>query len=147
MLAAPHLITGAAIAIKLGSFSLPTALLAILSHVILDAIPHRDEIDERGLLSTRQIIVSSIDVLAGMALVYFVFKDNLALAGFGAFWGLFPDFINQSKIIFPQVKQNKIWQIFRYYHNIIQKIKPNWFWGLLTQIVVIVLILIWVYYF
>lgn len=147
MLPGPHLLAGAAIATKVGSFAWPVVVLALLSHVILDIIPHSDTVDEKNVLNKTQIIVCAIDLLITGILFYIFFKGSLALALFGAFWGLFPDFIDQSKLIFPKIKQNKSWQVFHRYHENIQKIKPNWFWGILTQIVVVVLILIWVYYF
>lgn len=144
MLLSPHLITGAVIATKIGSFSWPVIILALLSHIILDAIPHSDTVDENNPFNKVQIIIIIIDLIIAVSLIYIFFKDNLALAWFGAFWGLFPDFIDQAKLIFPKVKQNKTWQIFHHYHSIIQKIKPNWFWGLLTQIIIIVIVLAWV---
>jgi len=147
MLAGPHLIIGAAIATKVGSFSWPVVVLALLSHVILDAIPHSDVVDENNPFNKTQIIICAVDFLLAMFLILVFFKDNLSLAWFGAFWGLFPDFIEQSKLIFPKVRQNKAWQVFHHYHSAIQKIKPNWFWGTLTQVIVVVLALIWVYNF
>ena len=147
MLAGPHLIAGAAIATTIGSFSWPVVVLALLSHVILDAIPHADTVDKNNPFNKIQIIICTIDILLAVVLIYIFFKDNLALAWFGAFWGLFPDFIDQSKVIFPKVRQNKAWQFFHRCHSGIQVIKPNWFWGIITQIAVIALVLTWVYYF
>ena len=144
MLPGPHLITGAVIATKIGSFSWPVIILALLSHIILDALPHSDTVDENDPFNKVQIIIIIIDLIIAVSLIYIFFKDNLVLAWFGAFWGLFPDFIDQAKLIFPKVKQNKTWQFFHHYHGVIQKIKPNWFWGLLTQIIIIVIVLAWV---
>ena len=147
MLPGPHLIAGAAIATKLGSFSWPTIVLALLSHVILDAIPHADTVEADNPFNKLQIIIIIVDLIIAVSIIYIFFRDNLALACFGAFWGLSPDFIDQSKLIFPAIKQNKYWKIFHHYHALIQSIKPSWFVGILTQVVAVILILIWVYYF
>lgn len=144
MLPGPHLITGAVIATKIGSFSWPVVVLALLSHVILDAIPHSDTIDENNPLNRKQIIVCLIDLLIAGVIFYIFFRHNLALALFGAFWALFPDFIDQAKLVFPKIKQNKNWQFFHKYHELIQKVKTNWFWGILTQIIIIAIALAWV---
>ncbi len=143
MLPGPHLIAGAVIASKIGSFSWPVIVLALLSHIILDAIPHSDTIGGKNILNKTQITVVIIDFIIAASLIYIFFKDNLTLALFGAFWAVFPDFIDQAKLIFPKIKQNKAWRLFHYYHELIQSIKLNWFWGLSTQIVVVVLVLTW----
>lgn len=144
MLPGPHLITGAVIATKIGSFSWLVIVLALLSHIILDAIPHSDTVKENNLFNKTQIIIVVIDFVIAMSLIYIFFKDNLILALFGAFWALSPDFIDQAKLVFPKIKQNKTWQFFHKYHELIQKIKTNWFWGILIQIIVIVIALAWV---
>lgn len=141
MLPGPHLIAGAVIATKIGSFSWPVIVLALLSHIILDIIPHRDVVDENNLLSKGQLIVLAIDFLVVVLLVYVFFKNNLALALFGAFFAMLPDLIEQSSLIFPRIKQNKSWRLFNKWHGSIQKVKPSWILGALTQVVVIVLML------
>lgn len=143
MLITPHLLAGAVIADKVGSFSWPVVVLATLSHFILDSIPHRDAINDNRLSKT-QLIVSTIDLLIGVVLIWLVFRENnLNLAFFGAGWGILPDVIDNLPVIFQRLKKTKWWQVSHYWHCKIQCFKPSWTVGLFIQ-VLIVMLLIWV---
>lgn len=143
MLITPHLLMGAVIAEKVGSFSWPVVVLALISHFLLDAIPHRDEIDKNHL-SLKQIMAILVDLVIGIILVWLVFrKMNLTLAIFGAGIGILPDIVDNLPLIFKSLSSTKWWQDYHSFHSKIQSIKPNWVVGLLTQLIVIVGLLLW----
>ncbi|MBU1082897.1 hypothetical protein KKE14_00435 [Patescibacteria group bacterium] len=143
MLITPHLLAGAVIADKVGDFSWPVVVLALISHFILDAIPHRDEIDKNHL-SRKQIIAVLIDLVVGIVLIWLVFREmNLMLAVFGAGVGILPDIVDNAPLIFKSIGHNKWWQDYHHFHGRIQQIKPNWGVGLLTQIIVIISLVVW----
>ena len=143
MLITPHLLAGAVIADKVGNFSWPMVAGVLISHFLLDAIPHRDEIDKNHL-SRKQIIACLFDLVAGTILVWVVFRQlNLELAFFGAGIGILPDIVDNLPIIFKSLSSVKWWRAYHQFHIKIQSIKPNWVVGILTQIVVVIGLLLW----
>lgn len=145
MLITPHLLAGAVIADKVGDFSWPTVLLVLISHFLLDAIPHRDEIDKNHL-SRKQVIAVLVDLVIGITLIWLVFqKMNLILAIFGAGIGILPDIVDNLPLIFKSIGNNKWWRSYHHFHSKIQAIKPNWTVGLLTQIIVVIGLLVWLF--
>jgi len=143
MLITPHLLAGAVIANKVGNFSWPVVVLVLFSHFLLDAIPHRDEID-MDHSSRRQIFACLLDLIVGVILVWLVFRQlNLGLAFFGAGWGILPDIIDNLPVIFKSLGSAKWWRAYHQFHTKIQSIRPNWVVGLLTQILIVIGLLLW----
>jgi hypothetical protein len=143
MLITPHLLAGAVIAEKVGSFSWSVVVLALVSHFILDAIPHRDEIDKNHL-SRKQVIAVVIDFAVGVTLLWLVFREtNLMLIAFGAVIGILPDIVDNLPIFLKSLSKTKWWQAYHQFHSKIQAIKPNWIAGILTQLIVIAGLLFW----
>lgn len=143
MLITPHLLAGAVIADKVGSFSWPVVALALLSHFMLDAIPHRDEIDKNHL-SRKQIVAVLVDFVVGIILLWLVFRGtNIALIAFGVVMGILPDIVDNLPIFLKSLSKTKWWQAYHRFHSNIQQTKPSWVVGLLTQFLVIVGLLLW----
>lgn len=102
MIAAIHLIGGAAAGKHLKKIWL-IILVALVSHYVLDFIPHQSFVaplgfKENGLLGTNiwDLIVKSIDSIIGVSLVVlamFLYKKQAKFIALGAFFAIIPDLL------------------------------------------------------
>lgn len=147
MLATPHLLIGAAVATKVPE-ALPAALAVIVLHLVLDAVPHKDYIDKPKLTPSNVLLVVG-DVLVALALFFALVKPALWFYAFGiGIVAVLPDIVE-----FPGHFWSKWWELpgikrLHYWHGKILQFDrelpfskeswPDWFWGLLPQVVVTV---------
>jgi len=103
MIATTHLITGAVVGALCPNWWL-AAILAILLHYLLDAVPHKDFDDDKGFQINAPIIADGVFGLLIIFLFYFFGKHNFNLV-WGAFFGLLPDMFAVAMMIFTP----KIW--------------------------------------
>ncbi len=161
MIHTSHILIGAAIGAKVQSLGL-IIILGLLSHLILDLIPHYDYslkkivafINKKKGSSCKKAFIDClkavIDMLLGLAIVFFVLykKDffvninytHLWLIVAGIFFSTLPDFTQILFHLFP----SKIGKIYIKFHHTIhwhnnQKEGKITFFGLFTQIIVIVI--------
>ncbi len=144
MLIAPHFLTGAAVAT-----AVPEPLLAIplalLSHFVLDLLPHRDLVGERHL-APENLVLRLIDGLTALFL-FFLFVPAAAKAYaflIGAV-ALLPDLLVLPKIFWPELRLSWLDAFQRFHFDLLQKsvvARTDWFLGLLTQLVVVALALL-----
>lgn len=110
MVELPHTIVGAAIAVKIGNPALALPL-ALISHFILDPIPHWNphlytELKKDGRVSNKSKIFMTGDVLLSLIAGFFIafqMLPNTALfitVLLGAFAGVFPDIIKAPFYLF-----------------------------------------------
>ncbi|HEY4695025.1 MAG TPA: hypothetical protein VIH52_03660 [Candidatus Nanoarchaeia archaeon] len=93
MLSTPHLLVGAAIikAVPEPTISLP---LALLSHFVLDSIPHWDGSPQAPFsLKASSAIIIDYAFGASLVLLFSVGFENQYLIWLGAFLGTLPDFL------------------------------------------------------
>lgn len=107
MNAATHLITGATVG-ALAPNWWSAIILALLLHFLLDAIPHTDLGEPHALKVSAPV---AADVLIGLFVIALFFlytpaKTNLAL---GAFFGIFPDLLQISLMIFSPTRWQQAW--------------------------------------
>jgi hypothetical protein len=140
-----HIFIGAVIAAKITY--LPLALiLALLSHYILDLIPHTEypikHIKEMGLKGVRSDILSiMLDLLLGLILiltVHFLVNVDYIRVFFVSFFALLPDCFTFMKYIFPKNRllKGNFWLLHYKSHFLNRKKIP--FWGkIIFQILVL----------
>jgi hypothetical protein len=142
-----HILAGALIAKYFPSFW-PIVILSLISHFIIDIIPHKDNILE-GKLSknnyevkiTKKIIMFELsEILLGLLFIIFIllkFQNTLMLLGI--FFSLLPDI---SKIgYFTGMKHNRIFKNYMHFHSIIQT-DTGWFFGILIQIIAAIILVL-----
>lgn len=117
MILTTHLITGAAIASNVQPIPLGL-ILALLSHYLLDFIPHEDYpvnniFEKRWKNSKKDFLKVGIDVLFG-AIVVLIIAENWLLAILGGFLGIAPDFGILLRLLFPK---NKFLKAQSYFHR------------------------------
>lgn len=145
MLETPHMALGVAIAVAIPNpyISIP---LALGSHFVLDMVPHwnphiNTEMKMFGKLTNQTLVIIGLDLLVALVLMYFVGKNNLFiyLAGFAA---ILPDVAEGPYFLFG--RRNKyLDKILRFQKSI--QARANIFWGLLTQVFVVLASLMWIY--
>ncbi len=147
MLSIAHGTTGALIASKIPNplISIP---LVLLSHYIEDRIPHWDV--GQGLTKKKKSKKAAFlqelffDFPFSIVLVYLIFQAGQPtinwLAWLGWFVGLLPDFL-EFPYLFLNMKFFPIKQLAKL-HAFVHRSTPNKFWGMLPQILVILLVIL-----
>lgn len=143
MLITPHFVTGVVIASKVPVLW-PAAVIAIVSHFILDAIPHRDIIGGARLNLPNALLVLG-DGTATFLLMYFVIRpENLTYSLIIGGFAILPDIISAPGMIWPKYYKLPILNRFHYWHTDVLQYargKANLFWGILPQIIVVAIAL------
>lgn len=117
-------------------------ILSLVSHFLIDAIPHRDSIIDRDSfkknykvkITNKIIIFISTDILISLLLIIYLqihFKSPLML--FAIFVSLLPDIAKVG--YFTKLKNNKILRKYLLFHSRIQK-DVSWKTGLLIQAII-----------
>lgn len=141
MLATTHAITGSVIAM-ISPSPLVAYLAAILSHPILDLIPHWDLMTRHVKRSQRLVIVSSfVDAAAGFSLGFILFGGEISpfrLLG-TMFAAQLPDWIEAPYVVFGWKFPPFSW-VKAFQHRFHRKLPyPD---GLYTQLILIFLLLL-----
>lgn len=147
MTATVHLLVGASTTAVTNNPYL-AFFLGLLSHFILDTIPHIDA----GVLPHREDeftpkmwFWAGLDVILGLLILLFLFykfRDPILL--WGASGAILPDFLDNTPFWTKYVHNTKLGRIFHNFHDGIQKYNPKlyfWFWGFLPQIILVGVIL------
>lgn len=143
MILTVHLLTGAAIASKISN-PLWVIPLAFLSHYFLDLLPQaeysiknvRERYWQKSFLDFFKVF---LDVATGILLIFF-FSKNALLIFIAAFFAILPDGFHLLAILFPG---DRLLTWHQRLHKAINYISENKkipaFWGILSQIVVVVI--------
>lgn len=140
MLAASHALIGAAIAAKVSNpvIGIP---LSFLSHFAVDLIPHWDFGQNRREKSVRRLFIEAVfDVLLGFYLAFLVFGgsvDPLYLF-IAAGVAQSPDLLESPYFIFRKELPFCVW-LYNLQHKLHWRI--NLPWGLVTQVIFILIVL------
>lgn len=143
MTATAHALVGAAIAVKIANpvVALP---LAFVSHFVFDMLPHWDVMTEADKTNHKAIFIkSSLDVIVGFGLVFLFFGFS-PMIFLGAFVSQLPDWLEVPSLLGFKNK-------YFYWNYLFQHwIHDLWFnsrlkapWGIITQLIVVVLFLFW----
>jgi hypothetical protein len=134
-----HILAGAAIAGKTQNPFLGL-LFALLSHYLLDFIPHEEYPVNRGekiwKTPLREMLKAVVDLSFGF-LIVFILSKNTALALAGGFFAIIPDALTLFLYIFPENKLLKLHYDFHINKIHVLKTKIPRFWRIVTQITVI----------
>jgi hypothetical protein len=144
-----HILAGAVIAKYFPSLW-PVIILSLLSHFIIDIIPHKDtpsSISKSFKKSyskfklTKTAVFSELsDIIPSLILIFYLFlKFNSLLMLISVFFSLLPDIV--KVFYFTPVKNNKIFKGYMDFHNNIQT-ELSWFWGIITQIIVAIILVL-----
>lgn len=140
MLRTPHFLAGAVIASKVSLFW-PAAIMALVLHFILDAIPHRDTIGGHHI-NISNIFLNIIDVIFALGLFFILIRKDLWEYAFViGIMAILPDIIELPGLIWPKWFKLPIIKQYHYWHTEVlqySRKEVNWFWGLLPQIVLVV---------
>jgi len=144
MLRTPHFLAGAVIASKVSVFW-PAALMALVIHFVLDAIPHKDTIGGMHI-NTKNIILNIIDVIFALGLFFILIKKDLWSYAFiiGAI-SVLPDIVELPGLIWLKWFKLPIIKQFHYWHTEVlqySRKEINWFWGLLPQVIVVAVLVV-----
>lgn len=138
-----HVLLGAVIGAAIPSL-IPVILLAIISHFILDAIPHWDgDFDIKAFARTGKasisrltFIIRAVDFIIAIALIVFFYTtthQTIILAG--AIASLLPDLVKIG--YYTPLKNAKFFQAYLRFHGNLQK-ETSFVIGILTQIIMII---------
>ena len=149
MLLTPHALVGGAIGASTDNL-LYIIVLAILSHFVLDAVPHFDwgtwHNNKNFELETKDYLLVAGDIALLLIFTYFLWDNikanpNIAVGGFFA---ILVDLIDNVPFWKDYVRKLPV---FSQMHSLHRKIHfelkmKNWYWGVLTQIVIIIMAVI-----
>ena len=144
MLETPHAALGIAIAVAVPNPSVAIPL-AFASHFILDMVPHwnphiNTEMKKYGKLTNRTFLIIGLDLVATAILTGFVAYKALPNSSLfysvliSSFVSILPDIAEGPYFLFGW--RNKYLDVILRFQRSIQ-VNANIFWGLLTQILVI----------
>lgn len=138
MLVAPHFLVGTAIAVYMPEAG-PAALAALTSHFVLDSIPHRDTIGGFHL-NKANIIMEIFDAIVTFGIFFWLVPKHLWPYAFlisGV--AIFPDIVAIPGLFWPKWYALPIIKPFHNWHTQVIQYRDNlnWFWGLLPQVIVI----------
>lgn len=135
-----HILSGALIAKYFPSLW-PVIILSIISHFILDIIPHWDG---AGKLTKQKIIIEIADILVGIVTISILFtKFNSTLMLVGIFFSLLPDML--KIFYFTPLKNTNLVQGYMKFHSKIQG-KASVVTGLITQLITVIILIILLIY-
>ena len=151
-----HLILGLLIGLSFKS-ALTITVIAILSHFLLDYIPHWDgwfdkeyfERNGHAKINWRDIYVVSIDIAASIICMFvfwhFTFLNHISYnktnVAMGAFMSILPDIVKLG--YFTRLKNNEKYLNYLTYHAKIQKApdEVDWKLGIVTQIILLMILI------
>ncbi len=140
-----HVIAGAVIAKYLSSIPL-VIILSLISHFVLDIIPHRDNLFERKLsknsynikITKKAVLFEALDAFIGLILIMIIYlKFSSLLMVFSIFISLLPDVIKLGHFI---LKDNKLFIRYLYFHSAIQT-ELSWISGIIVQLIITIILL------
>lgn len=141
-----HILAGAVIA-KFFPNILLIIILGLISHFLIDIIPHKDSISDRNSFkktykfkfTKKTIIFVSIDIIISLLVILYLqiyFKSLLML--FAIFISLLPDIVKIGYL--TRLKDNKFFKKYLLFHSRIQK-DVSWKLGILIQLIIALILI------
>ena len=146
----PHLLSGAAIA-SAATTSLPVAfLIGLILHFVLDALPHTDpgtffwpgerQKQETEPWPTWIYIFAATEFIIVWLLVIILFKNrqDFGVIMAGGLGGIFIDIVDNNPLRF--IHRLPVFKQIHFFHEKVHFDLPagKWYWGLLTQLIIII---------
>lgn len=139
MLILPHFLTGVAISQGIPEAA-PAALVAVTSHFVLDAIPHRDTIGGHHL-NTANIILGIGNIAIALTVWYWLVPPATRWYALGiGLIATLPDILELPGVFFPQWQRLPLMKQFHHWHTAVLQYShepKGWVMGLLPQLVVV----------
>lgn len=141
-----HVLAGAAIA-KFFPNLLLIIILSLISHFIIDTIPHKDSLFDRNVfrnsykikLTNKAILFATIEIfLSILLIIYIQIKFNSLSMLFAIFVSLSPDIAKLGYL--TKLRNNKLFKKYMLFHSKIQK-DVSWKLGILIQLITTLLLL------
>lgn len=151
MTAGSHAVIGAAIGAQFPN-PLVGIPLAFISHFVCDKIPHWDIMTDKTKSRQRVLVETIIDVLGGYVLVFLLFvvflkTANPASVFLTAFAAQLPDWVEAPYVIlnlnWKFAKDMKHWQTKIHDLGFDSRLKAPW--GIMSQVVVVALFVLWAF--
>lgn len=150
MTATGHALIGASIATQIPNpwIAIP---LSFLSHFLIDKIPHWDPMTNKATKTKKQIYIeTALDIIIGYILVAMIFLGWFQVADpilvfISAFAAQLPDFLEAPYLVF----HTKIFPFYHDYklqswiHDIGFNARLSAPWGVVTQVVTVLIFLVW----
>ena len=143
MIIAAHMLAGG-VAGELVHNSVLAFVLGVVLHFLLDAVPHFDNVmDDDEKWNYKQVIFTGADIVMTLFLFVLILKLPLdtSMLKMPLFWGavggILPDILDNVPFWSQRFRQSPWGQKIHRLHEIIQLKEVNPFWGLLTQLVII----------
>ena len=139
-----HVLLGGIIGSNLNSIILIISL-GILSHFILDSIPHwglgfdLESFNEYFEVSfmKKTLCVGAIDAIVAISLIFLLYNNfHTSNVVIGCIAALFPDIISAG--YFTKLKNKKTYRKIMTFHGKIQK-ESGFFYGILTQLILVII--------
>jgi len=142
-----HILAGAVIAKYFPSLWL-IIILSLISHFLIDMIPHKDNImkvkltkNNYNIRLTKNVAVFEISgiLLSILFLMFIISKSQNSLMLAGIFFSLLPDAV--KIFYFTKIRNSRIFRNYMHFHSVIQT-DAGWFLGILTQAVMALILII-----
>jgi len=95
MIIIPHMLVGTAIGVHSNNIGM-AFLFGLISHYLLDLLPHWEYVDDIGISKRKDLIKILIDFIIGLIIVSFLIWDQpekIIIVGFALLGSLLPDFL------------------------------------------------------
>jgi hypothetical protein len=147
-----HTIAAGAVGERIGD-PLLAFLVGVVVHLVLDMIPHYETVKrdprtgETVWPVPSQLILFFGELLIGIYIIFYILR--VGTSGHEAFWagafgGILPDLIDSNPLWSKRLRKRSFFKRFHRIHEGIHIIKdPQPFWGLLTQVLVILFFTLW----
>jgi len=141
MVITPHVLVGVALGTQISN-PIILAVAAVMSHYLLDMIPHWDydfiSSKKKGALKIAADI--TLSGIATFALIWNLPLEIQLLALWGGFWGIFPDGLSAIRIFSGKDYFRRATQLHNFWHHLIfpYGTKPHHALGISTQIMAVV---------
>jgi len=139
-----HILAGAVIAKYFPNIFL-IIILCLISHFIIDAIPHRDSIVDRDLfkknykvkITKKLILFESIEIPITFLVIIclYIYFNNLLML-FAIFVSILPDMAKLGYL--TKLKNNRFFKKYMLFHSRIQK-DVSWKLGILIQLMIAIM--------
>jgi len=141
-----HILMGGVIAKFFPSIA-PIVILGLISHFLIDMIPHRDTFFTKNILkksyklkfNSKEVLFEATEIIISiLVIIYIQFKFKSSLMLFAIFISLLPDLVKFSYL--TRLRNNKIFIKYFNFHFNIQR-EASWPIGILTQLIATIILI------
>jgi len=119
----------------------PAFLVGLLIHLILDAIPHYDSVDD-GKWTKLQFGFVATDLVIGLLIIFLYLKPPIVLDSpfwWGALGGVIIDIFDVTPFWRDKFRNTRVGRAIHWFHDLVHQIKVGPISGLASQILVIII--------